>query len=488
MKINFVYPNLYTPLCFSPAIQILSAVLKEAGHKTCLTHINQDMIPDDETLIINDIKKNNPDLIAFTCTSLEYVRANEIAGAIKKEINLPVILGGVHASVSSQDFESSNFDAFILGEGENTIISIANGKTKPEGIIQGQTVEDLDSLPFHDWDIIDSKKIIDNKNGWVDVGFSRDCPFDCAFCSNKLLRKIKGIKKIRKRSINKVIDELKYIHSRFNVKVFNFADDDFTLNRRWLYEFLEVYKKEFYDKYDIKYVIQSRVDTFLEETAKRLKETGCIEVQFGVETGNQQLRDFLDKGVTNKQIDDAFKLCQKYGINTYAYVIFGIPNETEDDVNLTMKFLSEIKPNIIRPTFLIPLRGTKIYNYCIEHNIIKKNVTAWNFESPLKIDSIDEETLLKYWILFPWIVNYKLGYDEYKEGIDAFFKLDHNSLRKPETFNELLDKDREYSRMMKERNLDHYVYKEEKSKGEKRAFRLNRLQLVKGSIENAPPN
>jgi magnesium-protoporphyrin IX monomethyl ester (oxidative) cyclase len=439
------------------------------------------MVPDDEELIINDIKKNNPDLIAFTCTSLEYCRTNEIAGAIKKAIDLPVILGGVHASVSPQDFEESNFDAFVLGEGENTIISIANGETKPEGIIIGKTVEDLDTLPFHDWDIIDSKKIIDNKNGWVDVGFSRDCPFNCAFCSNKLLRKIKGIKKVRKRSKEKVIEELKYIHSRFNVKVFNFADDDFTLNRKWLYDFLTTYKKEFLDKYNIKYVIQSRVDTFIEETAKRLKESGCIEVQFGVETGNQELRDFLDKGVTNKQIEDAFERCHKYDINTYAYVIFGIPNEKEEDVNLTMKFLSEIKPNIIRPTFLIPLRGTKVHDYCVEHDIIKKNVTAWNFESPLKIDSIDEETLLKYWLLFPWIVNYKLGYEEYKEGIDEFFTLKYDDLRKPETFNQLLEKDEGYSRMMKERNLDHYIYKEEKFKGEQRAFRLNRLQLVKGS-------
>ena len=85
-------------------------------------------------------------------------------------------------------------------------------------------------------------------------------------------------------------------------------------------------------------------------------------------------------------------------------------------------FLSDISVFIYTLPYVLSVKP--IYNYCIENNIIKKNVTAWNFESPLKIDSIEEETLLKYWLLFPWIVNYKLGYDEYKEGIDTFFKLD----------------------------------------------------------------
>ena len=475
MHVLLVFPNIFTPLSFSPAVQILSSVLKKAGHKVSLLHIHKDLITDDEKTIIKEIKKINPDVIGFTSTSFEYERVEQLADAIKKEIKTPLILGGIHATISPEDFKDSNFDCWVVGEGEKTIVSIANGEVKPSGLIHAEMEKNLDVLPFNDWDIMDSSRIIKSKGNWLDIAFSRGCPFDCAFCANALLRKIKGEPYIRKRNPDLCIDELKYVISKFNVKVVNFADDEFTLNHRWLTEFLTKYKSEILDKHNIEYVIESRVDTITDKTARLLKETGCREIQFGVESCSPRVLEFINKGIDPRKIKKAFDLCKKYSINTYVYMMIGIPTETEENIMETMRFLAIIKPRIIRPTFLCPVKGTKIYDYCVENNLFSKSVTVWNFESPLNLKSIDNVTLFRYWFLYPWVINSCMGYEEYTKKVEEYFKKDVND---PSTFDKLLDDDIILSNKMKKKKLEHYVYKAERKKGD-RKFRFNRFELVK---------
>ena len=476
MKVNLVFPNLYTPISFSPAIQILSAVLKEAGHEVCLTHIHKEKVPDDNGAIVDDIYNNDPDLIGFTSTSFEYKRCNEIAGILQKEFDVPIILGGIHATISPDDFPFSNFDAFVIGEAEKLIVDIANKKVEPRGILSGGLTKNLDVLPFNDWDIMDGKRIIASKGHWLDIGFSRGCPYNCAFCANGLLRKIKGEPYVRKRNIDGCMKELHYVLSKFDVKVINFADDEFTLNRKWLFDFLERYKKEVYDQKKIQFVIESRIDLFNEQIAIKLKEAGCREVQFGVESGSDKILKFLNKGINKEQIKKAFDICRNHGMKTYAYMMIGIPTETEADLQETMQFMGIIRPDLIRPTFLCPVKGTDVYNHCINHGLLQKGVTVWNYESPLKLDTIDDETLLKYWFMFPWLINKYMGYKEYSEKLDVYFKKNFN---KNKTFETILDEDKELSDKMKSDGKPHYVYKAENNKGDDRTFRFNRLELVK---------
>jgi radical SAM superfamily enzyme YgiQ (UPF0313 family) len=408
MNINLVFPNIHTPLSFSPALQIISAVLKKEGHIVTLTHINKDMIPNEDKDIMEDIIKNNPDLIGFTSTSFEYNRVNELAGIIKNVLNIPIILGGVHATISTEDFKDSNFDAFIVGEGEKIIVDIANGKVEPKGILYGESTRDLNELPFFDWDLFDSKKIIESKNGWLDINLSRGCPFKCAFCCNDILNKIKKISYTRRRNVDNSINEILYVMSRFNVSVISFLDDEFLADRKWLLEFLNRFIKEI----KLTFKIEARVDTFDEDKAKLLKKSGCIEIQFGVESGSEKVREFLYKRITDQDIEEAFNLCRKYKINTYAYIMIGIPIETEEDLEETFIFLSKIRPNIIRPTFLCPVKGTKIYDYCYNNDLFKKNVTVWNYESPLKL-KVSDDIIRDYWVNFPNKINKYIEDGEY---------------------------------------------------------------------------
>ena len=161
--------------------------------------------------------------------------------------------------------------------------------------------------------------------------------------------------------VERCIEELKYVISKFNIKVINFDDDLFTVNKKWLFDFLEQYKKEIYDEYKIKFVIESRVDTINEEVIKKLKESGCLEIQFGVESGDQKILDRMKKGIKVKDVKKVFKWCDEIGIETVAFFILGYPGETKKSIEKTLRLAKELKSDFVTFNLFTPLPGSEIY-------------------------------------------------------------------------------------------------------------------------------
>jgi len=481
MKILFIYPNMYSPIAHSPALQTISAVLKSQNNDIGMIHINNEYAtPDKDDIILQKVKIFNPDLIGFTCTSFEYTRSNEIAGYLKKNgIKSPIILGGVHATIAPQEFNGSNFDAFIIGDGEITFSEIVEGKVKPQGIIQGKSVDDINKLPMADWDILDMKTILKTKNGWLNLPLSRGCPYKCTFCGVPRIHEAKNYYTVRKRDVGKIMDELLYLVKKFQVNLFNFDDDLFTLNYKWLMDFTAAYKKIIFDVYKIQYVIESRLDTLVDTSAKSLAESGCKEIQFGLETGSQKLLDFVKKQLNYDKIINGFRLCKKYGINSYAYIILGIPGEDESTLNETTSLLAHVKPDLIRPTFLIPVKGTELYDYCKNKGLFNgKEVNVWNLEPVLRLPTISDDLLMKYWILYPWYINAKMGLADYEKEIKTFNGYKYDDFCSADTFNTVLDKDIELTEKYYNQRIDHYKYHQEKRIKDKRNISFNRFKLV----------
>ena len=475
MRISFVFPNVYTPYSHSPAIQALSAFLKREGNSISLVHLNSEhAVPDDDSEFIKELEKQKPELVAFTSTSFEYDRSNELAGIAKKYLKVPAILGGVHATTKQDDFSSSNFDAFCVGEGELVLSRIAKSQLIPRGVIYGETIKDLDSLPFYDWDIMDTEKFLGTKGRWLNIGFSRGCPFKCTFCANPVLRLKRDSKMLRRRSVQNALSELEYVLERFEISTFNFDDDLFTLNKKWVAEFSSEYRKRIYEKSGIEYVVEARADVFDEELAHNLKVSGCREVQFGIETGSQKLRDFIKKGINEKQIKSAFQLCREYELNTYAYMILGIPGECKETYDETVSLMAEIRPRLIRPTFLCPVYGTELFDYCRKNNLLKEEkVRVWNSESSLRLDTISESDLMRCWLLFPWNINLKMGLESYRSAISEFGILGYDSLKSQQIFCKILEMDKVLDHQ--HRGTPHYRYHPEE--GKDREARFNRFEI-----------
>lgn len=422
MKILFFFYNNFTPFAYSPAIQILSAVLKEHGHQTMMLHIHDEYgFPDDVPLILKKVKDFGPDFIGFTATSYEIRWCNEMAGVLRKHFEIPLILGGIYATINPEDYNKSNFDIFVVGEGEEAIMDIINRRIE-KGIIEGQTIQDLNTLPFFDWDVLDTKKYIQIRGGWINILFSRGCPFNCTFCVQPLLRKFKGTR-VRKRAPEKAITELLYLVNLYPIKVINIDDDELSFDKEWLKRFLALYKEHIYLPKKIPFLFESRVDTIDEKIVQKMKESGCMELQFGIETGNEKLRNSLKKNITNDQIISAFDICKKYGINTYAYMILGFPDETPDTIADTFEFLAYIRPRLIRPTYLCPIPGSELYRECKQRGLLKDdiiNLRSWNSIPPLAYRYIKRDEIELSGRLFPWFINTRMGLKDYARAIEDY--------------------------------------------------------------------
>ena len=476
-KILFIFPNINSGYSWNPAIQILSAVLKKEGYPTYLIHIHEKHgIPYKPENIIKKIKRINPKVIAVTATSFEYDSMNELAKHIKKNnIKAFLILGGMQATLQPEVFENSYFDSFCIGEGEKPLLKLVNalyGKKdytrikslwiKKNGSIIKNPIDkfimDLNSLPFFDWEIFDTKKMLKNRNGWLSIAFSRGCPFNCSFCVNQALKKIKGGERyIRRKSPENAISELKYLANSYEIKVFNLDDDLFVLDKKWFLRFVKLYKQEIFEHFKIQYKIEARADTLDPEITEYLKLTGCKEVQIGVETGDEILRNnIINKGINDSQIKKAIRLVKDQGIQVFIFIMIGIPGETIQSILKTVNLITELKPYLIRPTFYVPIPCTPLYEYCIQHNLLRKNRIIKNHfsESALQLPTIPDDVLLKHKILLPWYINRNLGLIKYEKALKQFSEDSYEQFLNK--FNYIVSLDQSLSKEHK--NYEHYSY------------------------------
>lgn len=151
-------------------------------------------------------------------------------------------------------------------------------------------------------------------------------------------------------------------------KEFYIQDDNFTINRKRTLEFCRLLIES---KLKIKYKISSRVDYLNDELLYYLKKSGCYRIHFGIESGNPNMLDYLQKGITVKQIKDTFGLAKKHKIDRFAYIMIGIPSERREDIDITLKLVKDIKPEHLHCSICTPMPKTYLYQKLMEERFIK---------------------------------------------------------------------------------------------------------------------
>ncbi|MBU3934970.1 B12-binding domain-containing radical SAM protein [Patescibacteria group bacterium] len=378
-------------------ISYLSSCLKKAGHKTELLfdpdggEYEYPILKRFEFFgykqIDEGIEKFKPDLILFSSMTNLFPWVLKYASYIKKKYNLTIGVGGIHPTVAQDYVLSKPFVDFIcVGEGEEAIVEVANtfdGKFHFEDIKNisykknGQIIKnklrpliDLNKLPFPDKDLF-------YKFGTFSYRYylmtSRGCPFVCSYCVNHQLRQIyKGLGNyIRRRAPKNVIDELIWAKKRYNFKEVFFYDDIFTMDEKWLQEFVDELSKL---PFKFKYKCLVSTTCVTEGIAKLLKKSGCIDVDIGVESGSERIRkEIYNKTGTNKQILNATAVLKKYGIRVCTLNIIYAPTETPEDMFETFSLNYQIKPSGAVVTSLYPFPNTKIFERCKEEKLINTN-------------------------------------------------------------------------------------------------------------------
>ncbi|MEM5806804.1 MAG: radical SAM protein [Candidatus Aenigmatarchaeota archaeon] len=360
-------------------------------------------------------KCKNFDLIVFNLGTVTADRDISICEKIKQETSAKIALIGQFASYFHSDLIQNNaIDFIIRGEVEkplyNLIKNFENSK-KIKGITLKENrkirinesespIENLDSCPFASRHLLPNEKYYDILTDKKPITFmitSRGCPYSCTFCSAKIYSK-----KYRYRSAENVAKEIEIIISE-GFRDISIFDDTFTINRKRVIELTNLIKD-----LNISWRCLSRVDTVDKEMLEKMYDSGCYQIQFGVESGDQKILDEMKKGITIKQIKNAFKWCNDIGIETVAFFILGHPKETKESIEKTKNLLYELKPDFATFNLLTPLPGSEIYEALKPKEKWEKfDFTSTSFCSIPSEEMENEigEMYRKYYLRFGYITN-----------------------------------------------------------------------------------
>lgn len=361
MKIAFINDS-----CERLGIGYLSAVLKNNGHQVRLFADPQ--LFDDENLsfkklnrlfdykhsLVSELKLFNPDLVGFSVVTDFYQWACELAKMIKKEINVPIIFGGIHpTSVPERVLQNEFVDMVCIGEGEHALVELVNSMDKGavdytikniwfrknNKIIRNDLrplIEDLDSLPIADKEVF--YKASPHFAQCYYIMASRGCLNSCSYCCHSYLKKLyenKG-RYLRFRSVANVLKELSNTKEKYNLQMVRFHDDDFMASSIvWLKEFAIRYAREIC----VPFACFVHPNTVTEEKAMLLKAAGCHDVEIGVQSVLERTRcELMNRKVPQVRLVNAIRILKKAGLKIITDNIIGFPGQSTDEIVDLLKF------------------------------------------------------------------------------------------------------------------------------------------------------
>lgn len=338
--------------------------------------------------VINDAKKFSPDLVVVDSNFSSLKNDSNIAKLLKDETEAVSVLVGSPASQFPDKILNGGVDIAARFEYDFTVQDIAeaveDGKSfeningisyKENGkIIHNQnrnliTSEELDKIPFVTKVY---KKHLNIKDYFlshtlypmVQIFTGRGCPMHCTFCSWP--KTLMG-RKYRVRSVKNVVDELEYIVEELpEVKEIFIEDDTFTINKRRIKEVCSEIGQR---NRAITWSCNARADLDY-ESMKAMKEAGCRLLDVGYESGSDKILKNIKKGFTTDDSRKFTKDAKRAGLMILADFIFGMPGETRETAEQTIRFAKEIKPNIVQFAVATPIPGTEFYDWVKEKGFL----------------------------------------------------------------------------------------------------------------------
>lgn len=380
MKIAFIIKKLSIsdPL----GIQYLSAALKKAGHQTYL-------ICSAKENLFEKLKDIKPDIVAYSITTGTHQEMILLNNKIKKNFGIYSIFGGPHPTFYPEIIKEESIDAICIGEGEEAFVEFVNkleaGKSvdkiknfwiKKKGKIIKNHLrnlnENLNDLQFPDRELIYRKDPFLKEIKIKRFMASRGCPFKCTYCFNRHyneLYKNKG-RVVRHRSVSNVIKEIKEVRDRYPLETVKFIDDTFNIDKEWLKEFCEEYKREI----NLPFICNIRSDLLTAEMVHQLKEANCIIVYMGIETGDEKIRkEILERNMGNEQILNACRMLRKKKIKIVSQNMLGLPGETLENSFESILFNSKCKVDFPGFSIFQPYPKTVLADYAIAHGFFDNN-------------------------------------------------------------------------------------------------------------------
>lgn len=321
-------------------------------------------------LLINNSKAK---IVGFNITTPSYKLIKKIISKLDK--NKFVIVGGSHATLNPKQVLEENKRINILFRGESEISfsqfldkfpnkEIYNIKgisylkyNKYVEIGKKRLITNLDKLPFIDRTFFLNEPYITNKSKEMSISTSRGCPNKCVFCSVPILNG----NKIRARSIQNILKEIKSLKKNFTIESIHFVDDNFLYSKERIINFCKSLNK---NKINIKWRAIGTINCLDYDTLKLMKESGCYLLGFGVESMCERTLKMIMKPINLKKLKKIINHCKKLDIKTKAFFTIGYPNETKKEINQTIKKATKFGFNEAYFMIVRAYPGTKLYQLC----------------------------------------------------------------------------------------------------------------------------
>ena len=380
------------------------------------------------------ILKEQPAIIGIYTNLMTKLNVLKIISFVKATASLKhikIILGGPEVRNHKEKFLEYGADVIVFGEGEETMMELVQSFTSssnPElhsipGIAYkaGGTVvvmpervliKDINQLSFPNRKKINLQlyfDVWDKKHGisMVNVNTMRGCPYSCKWCS----RAVYGAS-YRRRSPKLVVDEIQWLKENYRFDMIWFVDDVFTINHKWLKEFAQELNER---KIIVPYEIITRSDRVNKDVLQLLKDSGCVRVWIGAESGSQKIIDAMDRRIQVEQVREIIKQVKAFGMEAGTFIMLGYPGENETDIKETLAHLKYSDPDQYTITVAYPIKGTPLYSQV--ENIFTEAL-PWESSTDRDIDFKRTYKRAYYNHAIQWI-NYEMLYNKKKKELKS---------------------------------------------------------------------
>lgn len=429
--------------CFHYGLASISAYIKKhLDINVELLHIKTNIFQEN---FIDELEDRKPDIVAFNATSNNFPVAAEYSHWIKAyNEKILTVCGGVHVTLNPEkSLLESGFDIVIRGDGEVPFTKVVKEWIKSrripdeeEGvwykgdngnIIDGglAVVDNLDLLPFIDWNLFDYMRLTAPSNHCIGgLMLSRGCPYKCTYCCDSAIfneYKARGYQYVRFMSPDRAIAEIKNFIGLFpQLPTLYFDDDILPLKKGWFFEFAGKYKKEI----GLPYWCNIRPNLISEDVVSALKDSGCIRVGIGIESGNEKLRfKMLKREYTDDDLRRAFSIVRKYGLFIYTFNMVGLPYEGKDELLDTIKLNTKLGADLLQVCVFYPYKKTELYDLCIKEGLIQEDKTLISYkkDSILNLERIQKNRVLFTELMLIFLV--RAGRNINRKVFDIFLQI-----------------------------------------------------------------
>ncbi|MBI5682760.1 MAG: cobalamin B12-binding domain-containing protein [Deltaproteobacteria bacterium] len=376
----------------SIGIAYIAALLRENGHDVKVTDAYVNGYGMEEIMVM--VREFNPDALGISVLTPSAEVVYEISKHIRNSFpDIVIIMGNMHASLFSDEILSQKYADFVVHrEGELTMQELLatladNGNPDDvagisfmkNGVIinnpMSEHIADLNSLPLPAWDLFPLSKYSTDprtevKRGVVEMQIlsTRGCPNQCTFCSSRTERSLGS--RYRMRDPKLVVDEMVFMYEKFGSRVFSFMDLAFTLVKSHAAALCnEIINRGLNKK--LKWVTECRVKPLEQDLLFLMKEAGCVRVNFGIESGSDDILKMLKKNFTTHDARDAVRMAKKAGIEIDGMFMIGLPCETESSIRQTIDFAVELNVRYAIFNIFVPYPGCELWDMLNSQNKIQ---------------------------------------------------------------------------------------------------------------------